>query len=98
MSTPRLLRMSTTAHSIHADGTYKIVIENHPLLGRIDRPLMSFYLIGLALSTHERADDYTFLFDSAQQGVAEKAIVPHVLICDSAAAIQNDYTQKSWIV
>lgn len=98
VSTPRLLRYSTSADIIHADGTYKITVEKHPLLivGTTDKT-RRFHLIGIALATKERSQDYEFLFDSVKRGmsmVAEKVINPKVLMADSAAAIQNGYIQS----
>lgn len=53
-TTDRLLRSSTNAKIIHADGTHEVTLEKIPLLvmGSSDAD-GQFHLIGLCLTTHE---------------------------------------------
>lgn len=95
VSTKRLLQVSINSDCIHADGTQKITTENYPVLvfGSTDKS-QQFHLIGLAVSKHERGEDYKFVFDSIQEGmkrVANRVIQPRVIVSDAAHAIQNGY-------
>lgn len=78
VSTKRLLENSINAKCMHADATYKMMLENFPLLvvGATDSG-QHFHLLGLAISKYEKAEDYKFVFDAVQSGqqqVCQKVI------------------------
>lgn len=98
ITTKRLLINSIKAACIHADGTYKMNIQNFPVLtiGTTDKD-QTFHLLGLGISTHERAEDYGFLFDTVQrtiQRITNSAISSRVLMADGAAAIHNGFQES----
>lgn len=95
-TTKRLLLNSINADCIHADGTYKLNIQNYPILtvGTTDKT-QRFHLLGMAVVAHERTEDYQFIFDAVQDTIQkitiDKNIAPRVLMADAAAAIHNGY-------
>lgn len=64
ITTPRLLENARNRKNVCADGTYKIVWEEFPLIvvGTIDR-LRKFHMIAMCLTSNERESEYTFVFD-----------------------------------
>lgn len=95
VSTKRLLRTAIVAQNFHADSTYKICIEGFPLLVMGASDLGGhFHLIGLMLSSNEKAEDYASMFKAVQATVLtifNESIKPKVLVCD--AAIQNAFKE-----
>lgn len=95
VSTKRLLDLATLAKNIHADGTYKLTVEGHPLLAVGTSDMGGhFHLLGLMLATSETANDYEFLFRALRHGVEDilkKKIDISVLVSDAAAAIHNGF-------
>lgn len=97
VSTKKLLQTAIDAKNIHADSTYKIVIQNYPLLVVGCSDLGGhFHLLALMLSTHEKTEDYKALFKAVAQSVNtifQKTVKPKVLIADAAPAINNGFKQ-----
>lgn len=91
VTTNRLLENAQHTKNIHADATEKIMVEKNYLLvvGATDLK-RSFHLIGIALSSHQNADSYEFLFRSARLGVRLRTrvnIEPNFVVADADAAI-----------
>lgn len=98
MTTKRLLKNAKNGKIIHADGTYKVTIQNYNLLvvGTTDAK-QSFHLAGLTISTHERAEDYRFVFNTLKdvmQKVTEITIIPRALVADAAPAIHKGFLES----
>lgn len=97
MTTKRLLTNSVHSKIIHADATYKIVIQRYPVLnfGTTDQDnVQHFHLMGMMLSKYERTADYAFAFKALRDGV--KRIIgtefkPNLLMSDAAPAIGNAF-------
>lgn len=95
VTTKRLLQNSVDAECIHADGTYRVMMEQYPLIviGTTDRA-QSFHLIGLGISNHETVGDYEFMFEAVKNGMMRtlnRTIEPRCLISDFAPAIRNGF-------
>lgn len=96
-TTKRLLMNSAHSEIMHADATYKIVIQRYPILnfGTTDKDnVQHFHLMGMMLSQYERTADYEFAFKASRDGV--KRIIgteckPHLLMSDAAPAIGNAF-------
>lgn len=94
-STKRLLKLASTQKNICADGTYKMMWEDFPLVavGTIDR-MRKFHLIGLCLTSNERETEYSFVFRTIADAIKKHAktdFKPEVLISDAAYPIRNGY-------
>lgn len=97
ISTPRLLKMSAKAETLHADGTYKLIIQGYPVIivGSSDMA-RKFHMIGMAVCMSETADDYEFIFNAVIHGVSRitgEEIRPKRLVTDAAHAIQNGFNR-----
>lgn len=95
VTTRRLLRNAVEGTNFHADATYKMVFHGYPLIivGVTDLE-RRFHLIGMTLTTNERAGDYEFTFKcikSTVEALYKKNIEPKALICDGAKAILNGF-------
>lgn len=95
VSTKRLFQTTIDAECIHADATYRIMIEQYPLtvIGVTDKS-QSFNLFGLGISTHETAEDYRFMIDAVKIGMMRllnRCIQPRCLVSDAAPAIRNGF-------
>lgn len=95
VTTKRLLKNGSMGDIICADGTYKTTIQKYPIIvvGTVDMA-QSFHLTGLTISTHERAEDFRFVFDTLKetmQRVTGKTINPKLLIADAAPAIHKGF-------
>ncbi|OXA42198.1 hypothetical protein Fcan01_23227 [Folsomia candida] len=91
LSTPRLMQVLTFGDCLHADGTYKLVWENFPVLvlGTSDKN-RNFHPISIAVSTGETEQDYGNIFRILASSCGTK-YEPKVLIADSAEAITNGF-------
>lgn len=95
ITTKRLLMRSVDAKIIHADSTYKIMVEGFALnvFGTSDAN-KKFHLIGFSFCTKEDEADYIFSFESIRTGALEifgTAITPKILVTDGACAIINGF-------
>lgn len=97
ISTPRLLRMASEAHIIHADATHKVATEKLPLLvlGVTDNNKM-LHFAGMTLTTNEKIVDYEFTFNSFCTGVryvtgTEFTGKPLSLVTDADPAIHRGF-------
>lgn len=95
ISTPRLLTMAANAKNIHADSTHKVTTEKIPLIviGATDAH-RTFHLIGITVTSHEKAADYEMSFNAVKLGVQKVTgleFKPNALICDADPAIHNGF-------
>lgn len=96
-TTKRLLANSARSIILHADTTYKIVIQRYPILnfGTTDKDnTQHFHLMAMMISKYERTDDFAFAFKALKDGVLRITGVefkPTVLMSDAAAAIGNAF-------
>lgn len=95
VSTPRLLQNARGRKNVCADGTYKIVWEEFPLIivGTIDR-MRKFHMLALCLTSNERQSEYSFVFKTLAKATKEHVNVifePEILISDAAFAIRNAF-------
>lgn len=76
-STPRLLRLSVNADRFHADGTYKLLWENFPVLafGVTDRR-RQFTVAGMVISPGETTADYAWAFSAFAKGWQKLNAIP----------------------
>lgn len=98
VSTKRLLKHATESKILHADGTYKVVVQGFPILpvGISDQD-KHFHLCGIAITSSESANDFEFLFDSLQHGVAKATnsdLKPEKLVADLAIPITNGFDRS----
>lgn len=97
VTTKRLLVNSAGSKIIHADGTYKIIIQRFPILnfGTTDQDnIQHFHLMAMMVSKHECCDDYAFGFKALRDGVRTitgKSFNPRVVMADAAPAIGNAF-------
>lgn len=96
VTTKRLLQTTVDAECMHADGTYRVMVEQYPLIviGVTDKA-QSFHLIGLGITNHETDKDYEFMFNAVKKGmmrVLNRSIAPRFLVSDAAPAIRNGFT------
>lgn len=94
-STLFLLNMFKSVEKVCIDSTYKLNWNEFPLtiLGTVDR-CKKFHPIAFACTTHEKADDYAFVFDAVKKKIHEyfsKIFGPRTLISDAANAIRNAF-------
>lgn len=101
VTTRRLLESYAAAKTnVHADGTYKLDWNKHPVLivgtSDFDR---KFHPFGIAVTTRETHFDYKFLFGCLDKGVdklgLERPTCPLNLIADAAPAITNGFMESS---
>lgn len=94
-STKRLLRTAALSTVIHADGTYKMIVQGYPVLVvGVSDYAKHFHLSGLAICSSESTADYEFLFRSLKMGVelvTTEAFNPKILVADAAPAITNGF-------
>lgn len=95
VSTLRLLEHAKQFDNICADGTYKIVWQEMPLvvLGCLDR-LKHFHVIALCLTSNERTIEYEFVFKTLKNAVERHMktdFSPKILISDAAIPIRNGF-------
>lgn len=97
VTTKRLLMNSAQSKIIHADATYKIVIQRFPVLnfGTTDQDnTQHFHLMAMMVSNYERKADYAFAFKALRNGVksvTDNLFNPSVVMADAAAAIGNAF-------
>lgn len=83
--------------NIHADATYKMTIQNYPILvfGTTDQDSVHyFHLLGIMVSRYERAEDFEFGFKTIRDTIAisfEHLFEPEALMSDAAGAIKNGF-------
>lgn len=95
VSTLRLLENARNRKNVCADGTYKIVWEDFPMIiiGTIDRN-RKFHMLGLCLTSNERESEYSFVFETFTKAAKKFVNVdfePEILISDAAFAIRNAF-------
>lgn len=95
MSTPHLLNLLSSALVVSIDATYKLNWMEYPLiiLGVVDN-MKRFHPMVYGCSSHERTEDYTFVFDAVKQAIAlnlNKEFKPKILVSDAADAIRNGF-------
>lgn len=95
MTTPTLLAKLAQRKTICIDATYKLNWMSFPLIimGTVDRA-KKFHPLIYACSSHERTEDYTFVFKSVKDGIRvhlRKIFSPMTLIADGADAIRNGF-------
>lgn len=95
MTTPFLLAKLATRETICIDATYKLNWMGFPLIimGTVDRA-KKFHPMIYACSSHERTEDYAFVFRSVKDGIRlhfEKIFNPTTLISDGADAIRSGF-------
>lgn len=95
MSTPHLLNLLSTESVISIDATYKLNWMEYPLiiLGVVDN-MKQFHPMVYACSSHERTEDYTFVFETVKNTIAlhfNKKFEPKILVSDAADAIRNGF-------
>lgn len=56
VSTKRLLNNCAEADNLQADGTYKLLIQNYPIVEGKTDIMRHFHLVGIALTTSEKTD------------------------------------------
>lgn len=97
ISTRRLLAMAANAKNIHADSTHKVTTEKLPLIVIGSTDIQNkFHLIGVTVTSHERAVDYEMSFKAVKLGVQKVTgaeLIPNALICDADPAIHNGFKQ-----
>lgn len=96
-STKRLLKHAVKSKTVHADGTYKIMVQGYPVLvvGISDAD-KHFHLCGIGITSSESTADYTFLFNSLRIGVlmaAGEELKPGKLVADMAIPITNGFKE-----
>lgn len=95
MTTPILLAKLAKRETICIDATYKLNWMGFPLIimGTVDRA-KRFHPLIYACSSHERTEDYNFVFRSVKDGVRthlKKRFSPMTLIADGADAIRSAF-------
>lgn len=95
MTTPNLLAKLASRKTICIDATYKLNWMGFPLIimGTVDRA-KRFHPLIYACSSHERSEDYIFVFQSVKDGIRKhlrKIFNPMTLIADGADAIRNGF-------
>lgn len=95
MSTPALLAKLAKRETICIDATYKLNWMEFPLIimGTVDRA-KKFHPMIYACSSHERTEDYAFVFQSVKDAIrvhCKKIFNPMTLIADGADAIRNGF-------
>lgn len=97
VTTKRLLMNSADSKIVHADATYKIIIQRFPVLnfGTTDNDnTQHFHLLAMMVSKYERTDDFAFAFNALGVGVHRvtgKVFEPTVVMADAAPAIGNGF-------
>lgn len=90
-STKRLLRTASSSKTMHADGTYKLIIQGFPVLViGVSDYAKNFHVTGLAICSNETSADYKFIFESLRKGISMVSTEPYhpeVLVGDAAQAI-----------
>lgn len=95
MSTPTLLEKLSNALIIATDATYKLNWLGYPLIivGTVDNA-KKFHPMIYAFSSHERTEDYEFVFQTIKDAIAlhlKKEFKPEILVADGADAIRNAF-------
>lgn len=95
LSTKRLLQNAVNQINVCADGTYKIVWQNFPMIivGFVDRQ-NHFHVIAVCLVSNERTSEYRFVFTTIKKAIEKHTntvFEPDVLISDAAPAIRNGF-------
>lgn len=95
MSTPLLLAKIAKRELICIDATYKLNWLGFPLIimGTIDRE-KKFHPLIYACSSHERTEDYAFVFKSVKDAIRihlKKIFSPKTLVSDGANAIRTSF-------
>lgn len=95
MTTPNLLKKLAKRETICIDATYKLDWLGFPLImmGTVDRE-KKFHPLIYACSSHERTEDYAFVFDTVKDGIRKhlkKKFNPKTLIADGADAIRSGF-------
>lgn len=95
VSTRRLLQHCANSDNICIDATYQVNWNDFPfmVLGRVDKA-KKLHPLCLALTVHETAEDYQFVFKCLRESVAkhtEEILQPKVLIADGDKAIRKAF-------
>lgn len=95
ISTPHLLDKFKDVEKVCIDSTYKLTWHGFPLtiLGTVDRS-KKFHPIAYACTTHEKTEDYHFVFESVKIAIEKyfgAHFQPKILISDAADAIRNAF-------
>lgn len=90
-----LLNFFKNVEKVCIDSTYKLNWNGFPLtiLGTVDKQ-KKFHPIAFACTTHETADDYSFVFNSVKTKIKQcfaTDFQPSTLISDAADAIRNAF-------
>lgn len=98
ISTLALLKKLSDQETICVDATYKLNWHGFPLVvvGTVDRA-KRFHPVLYACCSHERSQDYKFVFESAKKAIKQhlnKDFKPKVLIADGADAIRNAFYES----
>lgn len=95
-STKRLLSNALMSDIIHADGTYKIIVQGYPILViGISDCYRRFHLCGIGITSSESTEDFKFLFESLQIGLIKttnQEIDPKAIVADAAIPITNGFS------
>lgn len=93
VTTKRLLQNAAKSQIIHADATYKMIVQKYPVLvfgtSDLDNE-QHFHLYGIMVSKFERSDDFAFGFNAIKDGIQSVANIlfePKYLMADAAGAI-----------
>lgn len=95
VSSLQLLQLALNVNHMCADGTYKLIWQNFPILqcGTTDMH-RHFHPSGLGVCSSETGLDYSFIFGAVRKGV-QKAfgaeLNPTILVSDAAGAIHNGF-------
>lgn len=95
VTTSNLLEKLAERKTICIDATYKLNWMGFPLIimGTVDRA-KKFHPMIYACSSHERTEDYAFVFQSVKHGIREhvkKRFNPMTMVADGADAIRNAF-------
>lgn len=95
MTSKALIQNACVAVSFNADATYKLLWQGFPVLvvGTTDLN-KKFHLIGVAVTTNEKEEDFRFMFDAVSKCAGDLlnvSVKPTTLVSDAAKAIQNAF-------
>lgn len=95
VSSKALIHNIIDLKKLHTDATYKLIWQGFPVLvvGQTDNN-KKFHPAGMVVSTHEKTEDFEFMFRSLASALSEifgKDLKPRILISDAAFAIINAF-------
>lgn len=98
VSSLQLLQLAIDVKHMCADGTYKLIWQNFPILqcGTTDMA-RHFHPFGLGVCSGETGNDYSFIFNAVKKGVKDiydAELNPNILMSDAAAAIHNGFKRN----